>query len=94
MVPDIHKLKEYSKLNNRICPIPKRWNDLFKLLKNKTAKEPSLPLILAAWWETGAIFKQLRFFEHLDWADKQNQLDEISKYIYGLSEEEWFHNGD
>ncbi|MFH0841593.1 MAG: hypothetical protein V1903_03120 [Bacteroidota bacterium] len=53
-----------------------------------------MPLILAAWWEAGALFRQLRFFEHLDWVEKQNQLDEISDFIYGLPENEWFHPGD
>lgn len=94
MTADIETLKEYCKANKRVCPVPLRWNDLFNLLKNKKPKEPSPPLILAVWWEAGAISKQMRFFEHLDWAEKQNQLEEISSFIYGLSEEEWFHFGD
>ncbi len=94
MTADIETLKEYCKANKRVCPVPVRWNDLFNLLKDKKPKEPSPPLILAVWWEVGAIFKQMRFFEHLEWAEKQNQIDEISKYIYSLSEDEWFHFGD
>lgn len=94
MVKDIAKLKEYSRLNNRICPMPQRWNELFNLLRNKKPKEPSLPLILAAWWETSALDKQIRFFQHLEWAEKNEQIDEISTFILGLPESDWFHIGD
>lgn len=85
---------DYCKDSNRICPIPQRWNELFKLLRDKKPKEPSAPLILAAWWETSAIDKQIRFFQHLEWADKKGQLDEISAFIYSLAENEWHHLGD
>lgn len=73
--------------------MPMRWNELYNLLSNKKPKEPSLPLILAA-WDSGALFKQLRFFEHLEWAEKQNQLEEISDFLHGLNEKDWFHIGD
>jgi hypothetical protein len=51
----IEGLKEYCKTNNRICPMPMRWNELFNLLRNKKLKEPSLPLILDTWWEASAM---------------------------------------
>lgn len=63
------------------------------MLKNKKRKEPSPPLILAAWYEP-AIFKILRFKEHLEWANKQGQLEEISNYLKSLKEENWYHLGD
>jgi hypothetical protein len=56
--------------------------------------EPSLPLILAAWWVTPALTKELRFREHIEWAAFHGVLDNIYKFICGLSEEEWFRFGD
>jgi len=94
MATEIGKLKEYSRLNNRICPMPLRWNELFNLLRNKKPKEPAVPLILAAWWEVSAMDKQARFIQHLEWAEKNDQIDEISDFIYGLPEADWFHIGD
>lgn len=90
-------LWKYCQQNNRA--IPRDWNKFYQMLKNKRQKpsggwEPPLPLILAAWDVTMPIEKLLRFKEHLEWAEKQNQLDEIGKYLRSLSEDDWFHFGE
>ena len=91
-------LLEYVKSNNRICPEPIAWNRLYELLKNTKRKgggwEPALPLILAAWWETTGLQKMLRLIDHIEWAESNGQLEEISKYLFGLKEEEWYHLGE
>lgn len=87
------ELIDYCKENNRICPMPDYWNELWKRLKNKKRKEPAVPLILGAWNEP-ALLKQLRFFEHLEWAKEQGQLEEISDYVKSLKEENWYHLGE
>lgn len=96
---DFDKLWKYCTSNNRICPIPQKWNELFDMLHNKKQKssgvwEPPLPLILAAWYDTPALSKQLRLKEHLEWAQKEKQLDDLSNFLYSLKEEEWFHLGE
>ena len=59
--------------NNRVCPKPQKWQQLYEMLPNKKRKgagwEPSLPLILAAWSETPAISKILRLREYIEWAE-------------------------
>jgi len=84
--------------NNRICPQPIKWNDLYNLLPDKKRKgngwEPSLPLILAAWWDTPALFKALRFREHIEWAAAHGSLDKVYDFMLALPEEEWFHFGE
>jgi len=92
-VDTINNLFQYCKENDRICPMPIFWNELYNKLKNKKYKEPAVPLILAAWYEP-ALLKQLRFFEHLEWAKKQGQLEEISDYVKNLKEENWYHLGE
>lgn len=92
-------LWEYCIANNRLCPNPQRWNDLFAMLKNTKQKpsggwEPSLPLILAAWHDTMPIDKQLRFKEHIQWASDNDQIDEVGKYLRSLSEADWTHFGE
>lgn len=79
--------------------MPREWNRLFEILKNKQQKpsggwEPPLPLILAAWWDTIPAAKVLRFHEHLEWAGKNGQLDEIGEFLRSLTEEQWAHYGE
>lgn len=79
--------------------IPKDWNKLYGLLKNKKQNPnggwtPSLPLILAAWYNTMPIEKQLRFKEHIKWAEDKGQIDEIGVYVRSLNEDDWYHFGE
>jgi len=56
--------------------------------------KPPLPLILAASHVTMPLEKQLRFKEHIEWAQEHGQLDAIGRYLRSLSEEEWIHFGE
>ena len=90
-------LWQYCCENKRV--FPKDWNMLYSMLKNKKQKpsggwEPPLPLILAAWHTTMPIEKQLRFKEHIQWANDNNQLEEIGKYLRSLTETDWYHFGE
>lgn len=84
--------------NNRVCPQPQKWNELYVLLPNKRRKgngwEPPLPLTLAAWWNTPAMPKMLRLREHIEWASEQGCLDAVYTFLVNLKEEEWHHIGE
>jgi hypothetical protein len=97
MAESFDTLWNYCSSNNRA--IPRDWNKLWQMLTNKKQKigggwEPPLPLILAAWHETTPLEKHLRFKEHIQWADKYNQLNEIGPYLKSLPENEWYHFGE
>lgn len=89
------ELFEYCISNNRVCPIPTLWDKLWQRLKNKKqiglGWQPPLPLILAAWDTTSDNDKQLRLKEHIIWATKQDQFDEIYDFLYLLNENEWHY---
>ncbi len=95
----MESLWAYCRSVNRVCPMPQRWSAVFGKLAN-TSQDPSggwtppLPLILAAWHETSALQKQLRFKEHLDWANQQGQLEEIGSFLRSLPEDDWLHFGE
>ena len=55
--------------------------------------EPALPLILAAWHDTPALFKMLRLAEHIEWADKHGALVSVATFLRALREEDWHHLG-
>jgi hypothetical protein len=78
--------------------MPTYWNELWQKLKNRkrigSGWEPPLPLILAVWYDTPAMLKQLRLIDHIKWAEQEGQLVEISHFLRGLKEEEWFHIND
>lgn len=94
----LESLIQYCCEYNRICPMPVYWNQLWGKLKGRKriglGWEPPVPLILGAWWHTSDHMKQARLIEHLRWAEKEGQLDEISIYLHGLKEQNWFHIND
>jgi hypothetical protein len=81
--------------NGRICPQPRRWNQLYEMLPQKRSaggrSEPALPLILAAWWHAPEHTKIARFREHIEWADTHGCLDKVYAFLRSLPEEEWLH---
>ena len=90
-------LQEATK-NNRVCPKPNKWNDLYNLLPRRQLKtggwEPSLPLILAAWHDTPNLSKSLRLQEHLEWANLHQIIDKVLAFMQKLDEHDWHHYFD
>jgi hypothetical protein len=84
-----------SQKNNRVCPQPQKWQQLYELLPDKKRMgagwEPSLPLILASWWDTPAMSKILRLREHIDWAAAHGCLKQVYSFLQALPEEQWHH---
>jgi hypothetical protein len=98
MNKEADELIAYCRENNRVCPQPDRWNELWKMLPNRkqvgAGWEPPLPLILAAWYETPAMSKMLRLAEHIQWADTHGVLPKVAAFLRNLSEEDWHHLGE
>ncbi len=97
--PDkVTSLVQYCQANDRICPLPDYWNQLWEMLPEKqrdgSGWMPALPLILAAWWSAAPLAKAARLQEHIEWAHKHNVLDRVSEFLRALPESGWFHIGD
>ena len=86
-----------AKRNNRVCPQPRKWQELYELLPSKrrvgNGWEPSLPFILAA-WDMPALPKMLRFREHLEGAAAHGNIEQVHAFICSLPESEWRHIGE
>lgn len=84
--------------NNRVCPMPQKWLQLYNLLPDRTRREagaePALPLILGAWGHTSAIDKMLRLQEHIAWAEQHGALEQVRVYLESLPEQDWHHVGE
>lgn len=81
--------------NQRICPQPISWQQLYELLPDKRRKgagwEPPAPLILAAWWESSNAEKAMRLREHIEWAAMHGALDQVGAFLLHLRESDWHH---
>lgn len=95
MADSAERLIEYCRQNERVCPNPLLWNDLWEMLPDRTQSgggwQPSPPLILAAWHYTSALEKQLRLAEHIRWAAEHGGLDPVDTFLRGLREQDWTH---
>jgi hypothetical protein len=90
----LNALLEYVKSDGRICPMPIYWQELWDMLPDRKQKssggwEPSVPLILAAWYEVPAMLKMLRLAEHINYAAEHGVLDEVDKYLRHLNPDQW-----
>lgn len=94
MEEKLSALLEYVRAEGRVCPMPDYWSQLWEMLPDKKRVgmgwEPSLPLILAAWWDTPALSKILRLQEHIRYAAEHGVLDEVDKFLLALSNDQWF----
>jgi len=90
----LNSLIDYVQSDGRICPMPDYWNKLWEMLPDRRQKEtggwePSLPLILAAWWDTTAQEKQERLNQHIKYAFDHGVFDEIDKFLRELKPDQW-----
>ena len=94
----VDRLIAYCRENNRICPLPTGWLQLWEMLPERRragdAWEPEFPLILSAWHEMPAMLKMVRLAEHIKWAEKHNALPKVEAFLRGLREDEWHHLGE
>lgn len=94
---ELDEILMFSQAEQRICPQPQVWNQLWELLPNKnrvgSGYEPLPPLILGAWWHTSDSEKQNRFLSHIRWASEHDALTKIASFIKSLTPEHWHYKG-
>ena len=86
----------FAQADKRVCPVPTRWNDLWETLPDRRriggGWSPSLPLILAAWWETSDSEKRERFLQHIRYADEHGVLLRVVVFLHSLPPEDWHYS--
>jgi hypothetical protein len=90
------ELISLSSINGRVCPKPIPWNELWRRLPNRkrtrSGWEPPSPLESSVWERADALEKRTLLLEHFKWAERQGVLDEIARFVRGLSENQWLHD--
>lgn len=92
-------LLAYVTKNGRICPQPRRWNELWKMLPNRKQNEnggwdPPVPLILGAWHYASDLEKMLRLREHIEYAFQNGAFEQVDSFLRSLPESDWSKAGD
>ena len=91
-------LVAYCREKDRVCPVPAKWNELWKTLPDRvrvgSGWQPALPLILAAWHHTSNLDKMMRLADHIAWAQDHGVIDKVSAFLRDLPENEWHHLKD
>lgn len=83
-----------ARRNNRVCPRPDRWQELFDRLPDKLADRPMPPMIGPAWNVTSSLSKRTCVREHIEWAASHDFLEQVFAFLKQLPESEWYHMGD
>lgn len=84
--------------DGRGCPMLRASSRLYDLLTGKRwvggGWEPALPPSLAAWQDSTAMAKCIRFREHIEWAASHGALDPVHQFLATLPEDQWLHLDD
>lgn len=90
----LKSLLQFVCQGGRICPQPNRWHELWEMLPDKSREDDGwsvpLPLILDQWDETTSLDKMLRLKQHIEYAAEKDILDDVEKFIRGLTKEDWY----
>ncbi len=91
-------LLEFVKAEQRVCPMPVRWTELWEMLPSRELRgglwQPPRPLILGEWWTTPSFAKAERLSEHINYAAAHGCLGQVDEFLRGLVEAEWAHVGE
>ncbi|MES2938447.1 MAG: hypothetical protein V4864_12245 [Pseudomonadota bacterium] len=81
--------------DNRVCPQPPRWVELYKLLLQHAARTESglPPRLLAgpAWSTSSSLDKRLCLRQQLEWAHLQGCLAPVAAFLRGLPDTGWYY---
>jgi hypothetical protein len=97
--PSLEDLITYAQRNQRVCPVPRRWKDLYDILNPALLDSggarlnwtPAGPLILGGWWHTSSEDKRRRLQEHIEFAATRGLLEDVGRFLRSLPEAEWAH---
>jgi hypothetical protein len=98
MSATLASLLRYAEEQERVCPRPIEWNDLYTMIGGTRRDTPEgiiwtpmPPLVLSAWNFSNDTERNKRFREQLAWADANGTIDIADAFLRSLTEEAWHH---
>ena len=96
-VTTLEQVLAEARRNKRVCPQPRKWQELYDMLPNKRRTgggwEPAVPLIARSLVGHSCSSEDAASPRHLEWAAEHGCLDEVYSYRRALPESEWHHVG-
>lgn len=91
----LYDLMTEIRKDNRVCPLPTRWLEFYRLLEETAGRGalPSPPLVGSAWAATPALAKRMCFREQVEWAAQNNCMNAAYQYLKRLGEADWHYMG-
>jgi hypothetical protein len=90
-----HALMVVARRNNRVCPRPAQWSELYQLLDGERYSDLQAPPVQPwLWGQLSGLQKRLRFRDHVEWAERHGRLGQVAHFIGGLPEAGWVHMGE
>ena len=85
-----------ARRNNRACPMPPAWGQLYDLLPARPQKKgdsiaPPPPIDGPAWAAVSPMQKRLRLRDQIEWAEQAGALEAVHGFLAALPEESWLH---
>lgn len=84
-----------ARWNNRVCPQPGLWTQLYRALGGPDYVDlPPPPVDRWIWTKLSSLQKRLCLRETIEWAERHGKLPQVKKFMESLSEADWVHMGD
>lgn len=91
----VQSLMVLARRNNRACPAPAQWTQLYELLGGEGQHDLQAPPLQPwVWPRLSGLQKRLRFREHVEWAERHGRLEQIARFMNALGEGDWVHMGE
>ena len=84
-----------ARRNNRVCPRPALWRQLYLELGGADCVDlPPPPVEAWLWGKLSSLQRRLFFREYLEWGDRHGRLPAIARFMDALGEADWLHMGE
>lgn len=84
-----------ARRNNRVCPQPALWTQLYHELGGPHADDlPPPPVERWLWSKLSSLQKRLFFREYVEWAERHGKLGQVMAFMARLGEADWLHMED
>jgi hypothetical protein len=87
-----------AKRNNRVCPQPANWQQLYQMLTVRSQRDcsglPSPPPVGTSWLDTPPLTKRSFFRDHVEWAAAHDCIEDMFASLTKLQESHWYHMGE
>ena len=96
---EVEELIKFCTMDNRVCPVPKRWAHVMKILKfkeqDKDVQGTIRSLILSGWSFFSNDSKKKRLHHQIRfaglWSNNDKMFNELKKYLLSIEKECWHY---